>query len=359
MLRCFWRKREKCHYLQNSAGPAHRQPYHLARICVKMKRNSNGPPPAVQAGVVFVWRCPAVPALFSRPRPQQRVLLAAMTALGYPLALYLMQGLVSLLLSLCLPGASFGNPVGLPLNASLLLGILISGAALLLPALLAARAGSLTAAEAGLAPPPAGAVRFWVPVFLGAAVLAGMLGGMLSDAVDAPPPDISLPSGGLALVLAFVSLCVLPALGEEYLFRGVIRGLLYPLGSRGAVWGAAIFFALLHGSVSQCVTALLCGFVLGACAEATGSIVPCIWMHFANNLMAFCGMYLNQYGSGQSIHLILNVLFPVWALVNLCHFRPRWNRRPAQPGLSLLRSPAFLVSAAGLAVLCLVRSGML
>ena len=92
------------------------------------------------------------------------------------------------------------------------------------------------------------------------------------------------PAGLLWLRLALV-----PAVGEELLFRGLMQGYLRPWGGRAAVWGQAVLFALLHGEAPACLSALLSGLALGLCAETSGSLWPGMAFHLYNNTLALLG----------------------------------------------------------------------
>ena len=92
------------------------------------------------------------------------------------------------------------------------------------------------------------------------------------------------PAGLLWLRLALV-----PAVGEELLFRGLMQGYLRPWGGRAAVWGQAVLFALQHGEAPACLSALLSGLALGLGAETSGSRWPGMAFHLYNNTLALLG----------------------------------------------------------------------
>ena len=277
-----------------------------------------------------------------------RANLCGIAALGYPVTAYAMQAAAAWLLRT--------SSVAVPQTVELMLYLLAGGLALLLPSLLGARVACLTATEMYWKPASPRAILQWLPLFLGGAALANWVGGLLAFVMHAPASATRLPPGGWLLALYFAALCVLPAVGEELFFRGVLQGLLRPLGTTAAVGGAALMFGLMHGSLAQCVNAFLCGLLLGLCAEQTGSLVPGICLHFANNVLAFVGAYLSQYGSGRLYQLLLMVLLPVAALLV-------WRRRPlrckwvkSRPGVSLRQSYGYWAAVICLGVLCLGRS---
>lgn len=92
------------------------------------------------------------------------------------------------------------------------------------------------------------------------------------------------------LPVAFV-VCVLAPLAEEFLFRGfcysALRTALRPVGAALAV---GVVFGLVHvGSTPPVLLIQLgvLGAVLCVVRERTGSLLPCIGLHAANNAIAF------------------------------------------------------------------------
>ena len=228
--------------------------------------------------------------------------------------------------------------------------------ALLLPGILAAKAGGLSRGSLGLRPGPKGAVRAWLPLFLGAAMAANLLAAGLRQLAGRSPEVTVLPAGGAALAAACLVSCLLPALLEEWMFRGVMESLLAPYGDGATIVGQAVLFALLHSEPGQCLTALVCGLVLGLLARRAGSIRPGAALHLVNNLLAFASQWMNQYGAEDVallLELVLAVGGPAWGLWALWHRRkrrPAWER-PLRPGLApwkLAVCPAYVVAAAAL-----------
>ena len=112
-------------------------------------------------------------------------------------------------------------PVGLGETGGVLYAGLAQCLALLLPGILAAKAGGLGRSSLGLRPGPKGAVRAWLPLFLGAAMAANLLAAGLRQLAGRSPEVTVMPAGGAALAAACLVSCLLPALLEEWMFRGV------------------------------------------------------------------------------------------------------------------------------------------
>lgn len=104
-------------------------------------------------------------------------------------------------------------------------------------------------------------------------------------------PDIS--GGKVALALFVIAL--LPAIFEEFLFRGLIlRNLSPSAGDIRTVFLVGFCFSLFHASAEQTVYQFVCGCAFALLALRSGSILPCVLMHFLNNaliiIMARCGL---------------------------------------------------------------------
>ena len=97
--------------------------------------------------------------------------------------------------------------------------------------------------------------------------------------------QISYDNVGVFFLSLFV-LGVLPALGEELLMRGnVLPG----LASRGAVFGvfiSALLFSLMHANPLQTGYQFCFGAVLAVLFMLSGSLVPCVAVHFLNNFFS-------------------------------------------------------------------------
>ncbi len=94
------------------------------------------------------------------------------------------------------------------------------------------------------------------------------------------------PATPLELVLNLLYIAALPALIEEFCFRGVALGLLRSYGDRFAILVSAALFALLHGKFIQIPFAFALGLVLAYATVRTGSIWPAVITHFCNNAMS-------------------------------------------------------------------------
>ena len=278
--------------------------------------------------------------------------LCAVAALLYLLARAVLYAAVSGLLGLVQPGASLARPVGVSDAVLAVLQILIGLGAILLPLWGLLRFSRLQRGDLRILLPAPWSPAFCLPVFLGAANAANLAGALLAGLLGAERATTRLPSGGPELFLQFMALCVLPAVTEELFFRGALQGLLRPCGSAVAIFGPALLFSLLHLDAIQGLTALVCGVFLGWLAERSGSILPGILLHFVNNCLAFCNLYLRLYAPGDvsfAFELFVLLFFPLFCLWLLYHARKQGfhfsaGLRPGVDVLGVFTSPAYTVT---------------
>jgi membrane protease YdiL (CAAX protease family) len=98
----------------------------------------------------------------------------------------------------------------------------------------------------------------------------------------------NLMTFGLNLLI----MAALPAIGEEWLFRGVIQKLFKEKYSvHKSVWITAFFFAILHQSIFYFIGLFLLGALLGYLKEWSGNIWLPVFGHFFNNSIVLIVSY--------------------------------------------------------------------
>ena len=107
---------------------------------------------------------------------------------------------------------------------------------------------------------------------------------------------LSMENFGQFLFNIFL-MAVLPALGEEFFFRGVIQRLL--ISRTGlvhlSVWVTAFAFAIMHQQFFGIIPLVILGALLGYLKEWTGSVWASILAHFVNNASIIVVMYFSNY----------------------------------------------------------------
>lgn len=96
------------------------------------------------------------------------------------------------------------------------------------------------------------------------------------------------------IILYFIMSAILPAIFEEFAFRGVCISALRPMGTKFAVITSAVLFGLCHVDPLQSVFAFLFGLLIGGAYVATGSIWPGVLLHLFNNSFAVFAEYGNE-----------------------------------------------------------------
>jgi uncharacterized protein len=98
------------------------------------------------------------------------------------------------------------------------------------------------------------------------------------------------------LAVAVLVIAVIPAIGEEVLFRGVLQ----PILVRGmgnlhvGIWVAAIVFSAIHVQFYGFVPRVLLGAMFGYLYLWSGNLWVPIWAHFINNGFTVLMVYLYQ-----------------------------------------------------------------
>lgn len=282
----------------------------------------------------------------------------AFAAVLYLLCKQFLQAVASWVMSLIVEGSSLNNPVGFAAVTVDAILLAIGIVSIAVPVFWLLHTTRLEPDDLRLTSPPQWSPIFCIVLFLGVANLGNLFGGLLSRLFHMQGNTTVLPSSGSGLVLSFLALCILPAIGEELLFRGALQGLMRPCGSPAAVFGPALLFALLHLNLAQAITAFLCGLFLGWLAERTGSILPGMLLHLINNCIAFADIYLQMYAPGNvamGIELFVLLFFPLaaawllWRAVTRQGFSFGAGMHTGVDAVTVFSSPAYTLAALFLA----------
>ena len=128
---------------------------------------------------------------------------------------------------------------------------------------------------------------------LGACYLMALFQQLVLERFLPTPPSVktelhrlvAADSGWKPLFAELLALALAPAICEETLFRG---GLLAAFAGKKrryalAIGVAALGFGLFHASLYRLLPATLLGLVLGVVRVSSGSLLPAVAFHFANN----------------------------------------------------------------------------
>lgn len=151
----------------------------------------------------------------------------------------------------------------------------------------------------------------------------GKIGSDLQEQRDASMQLYFQNEGLGILLLNLFLLAFVPAVCEEFLFRGVLQKI-FAQNFTKPIWAigiSAMIFALLHFSVYEFIPILLAGLILGTIYHYTKSLKLTILIHFVHNGMQVVLMTISNNNEEAAIHpwiyllvfvigaLVLNVLF--------------------------------------------------
>ena len=103
--------------------------------------------------------------------------------------------------------------------------------------------------------------------------------------------------------LGIVATVIMAPVMEELLFRGAIQGHLMRVWKQ-PVWAilvSSLLFGLVHGNPAQIPFAFTIGLGLGWMYYMTGSLIPCLFMHFVNNGSAVLFFWLSNHSEASLI----------------------------------------------------------
>ena len=133
-----------------------------------------------------------------------------------------------------------------------------------------------------------------------------------------------------SVVLEFLVVCLVPAVCEEFLFRGAILTNLLPFGRANAILTSALLFGLMHQNFQQFFYAFCGGVVLGVLYERTGSIWGCMLLHLTNNFFStfeveFSNAFSKQFSpvAVTVLEILLFAIGLVSAVILIFRFAPQ------------------------------------
>ncbi len=142
----------------------------------------------------------------------------------------------------------------------------------------------------------------------------------------------------LALPMNLLVMALLPAVGEELIFRGLVQRIFSRLAANvhAGIWIAATVFSIMHWQFEGFFVRLLLGVLFGYMLYWSGSLWLPILMHFIFNAMQIVGQYmyfqgkididLDQEIEMTSSNLIMGTIALILTLI-LCNYVHR-KRKP-------------------------------
>ncbi|MEG0339423.1 MAG: CPBP family intramembrane glutamic endopeptidase [Oscillospiraceae bacterium] len=242
----------------------------------------------------------------------------------YFIAYFVLSFLSGLFLPLFFKGATLANPIAVPEWVMGLVNLILSQGSLAL-AYLIIRLGQTDNVQCNisLAIPHDNRLWLFVPIFLGIGIFLNVITTLFARFASTvtsykPPAAMPLPNGALGLIIYFIAICVVPAIMEELLVRGAMQGLLMHWGPWFAILVSSFAFALLHSDITAMPSIFILSIILGLTAYCTQSIIPGMFLHFSNNVLAFIVNFAVQKGDSaptQAFTVYIMAVIIVSALI--------------------------------------------
>lgn len=128
-------------------------------------------------------------------------------------------------------------------------------------------------------------------------------------------------------VFGILSVCIIAPIFEELFFRGAIEGHLLRIwkNPRWSILVSALVFGAIHGNPAQIFFAFLFGLILGELYYRTGSLLPCIILHFINNTTSVIMMNIFEQedtltdiiGNSSTVHSIGMLAIGIFCLTTI------------------------------------------
>lgn len=126
--------------------------------------------------------------------------------------------------------------------------------------------------------------------------------------------DAFVGNTGLSFWVNLIVICILPAIGEELTFRGVLQRIGIDL-TQSVYWGitfSALIFAIIHWQPFNFLPIFVLGWIFGYIVYLSGSIWITMVLHFLNNLMGLIALHVSK-----SQEVDLTVFNPIWSALLL------------------------------------------
>ena len=109
----------------------------------------------------------------------------------------------------------------------------------------------------------------------------GLFGVDLYDGLET-----ATAAGFWDVIMNSICTALIPALVEEFVYRGLVTGILKEHDETLAIVGSAFLFGMAHGNFGQIPFAFVVGLILAYVRVKTNSMLPGILIHFGNNFYA-------------------------------------------------------------------------
>lgn len=133
----------------------------------------------------------------------------------------------------------------------------------------------------------------------------------------APAVSMDIGTQWWEVLITIVLVSVLPAIGEEVLFRGGVARGLKRKNYLFAILMSGLMFSIFHGNAAQTVHQFFIGMVFAYLYFVTGSLLASMFAHLLNNLFA---VLFELALANVNITLSLGVEIAIWVVVCIIGF---------------------------------------
>lgn len=134
---------------------------------------------------------------------------------------------------------------------------------------------------------------------------------LLTDKLSQNPltvSDIPLFIGSVIVI------CLVPAIFEEVMFRGIVFNYFRQYGEKAAIIISAILFAMMHLDYGNTMGTFALGIVAGLMVKHTNRLIYPMIAHFAMNLVSVIISYISEFEMATGVY---NDLFYMFILVSI------------------------------------------
>ncbi len=166
--------------------------------------------------------------------------------------------------------------------------------------------------------------RYAVPLTLTVVVLSGIGSRFLDDLlfdlhIVSLTPNNMLPGNNISLVFYMIRVMFLPAVLEEYLFRGLVLHSLRRYGDTFAVVLTSVFYGMIQYTVIRNLSGFVFGLVLGYFVLRTGSLLTAVVGHLCASAVSSV-IILTQHFLPSHYELMENIIFIVILVAGIVSF---------------------------------------
>ncbi len=139
--------------------------------------------------------------------------------------------------------------------------------------------------------------------------------------LEVPNVNIVYEHDPKVYLIDVIASVILAPIGEELIYRGVVLRCCAKVSRRFAIFFSAFVFGIMHGNPYQFVLGFIIGIPLAIITLRTGSLIPAIICHAANNAFASIPSVV-EYFSETASYVIGIVYIPLFLLIGLFAFVP-------------------------------------